>query len=409
MPKTSVQKILDQGYEAVQRQNWLEVSNLLKELPQGKSKGKTKQFSLEPTEWQKAFDLAQMMLIQADFQHKWEISKVFPLLGQKIIPPLSSLALDQTAEGEVRWFSCQILGHFPEQSVLLTLVQLLQQSDDSELIEIAGKTLIKIGDRAIDSLVELKSQPEYALLAVKSLSYIRTTATIEPLLAVATDEKAELRRIAINALGSFHDQRIAPVLIAALQDKASIVRKEAAIALGFRPDLCQTMNLVQHLQPLLYDLNLEVCRQAAISLGRMQQQTAVKALYEVLQSDTTPISLKSDLVKALGWSKQSSAIIYLKRALTSASGIIIQEIVTILGRITTPELKSESAQALINFWQQRDSLSPDLRQTLATSLGELGDRSAQLILEQLAQDSDRKVKLHAIAALKKLSIINNEP
>ncbi|MEL6579501.1 MAG: HEAT repeat domain-containing protein [Cyanobacteria bacterium J06621_12] len=405
---SSVQKILDQGYEAVQRQNWLEVSNLLRELPLGKSTGQNKRFILEATEWQKAFDLAQMMLVQADFQHKWEISKIFPWLGQEIIPALSSLSLDQTAEAEVRWFSCQILGHFSEQSVVLTLVQLLQQSDDSELIAIAGKTLIKIGDRAIDALVELRSQPEYALLAVKSLSYIRTTATVEPLLAVTTEENAELRRIAINALGSFHDQRVAPVLITALQDQASIVRREAAIALGFRPDLCKTMNLVQYLQPLLYDLNLEVCRQAAISLGRMRQQTAVAALYEVLQSDTTPISLKSDLVKALGWSRQSSAILYLKRALTNASELIIQEIVTILGRISTPELKPESARVLINFWQQRDSPSAILRQTLATSLGELGDRSARLVLEQLAQDSDRKVKLHAIAALKKLPTESNQ-
>lgn len=405
---SSVSKILNRVQKAVEREDWLEVSNLLRELPQTKASKQNRRFILAAAEWQQAFDLALIMLMQADFQHKWEVSKIFPLLGKKIIIPLGNLALDPTAEAEVRWFICQILGHFPEQSVVLTLVQLLQQSEDNELIAIAGKTLIEIGDQAIEALVELSSQPKYALLAVKSLSFIRSAATIEPLLAVTTAQDAELRRIAVNALGSFHDCRIAPVLITALQDKASIVRQEAAIALGFRPDLCQAMNLVQHLQPLLYDLNLEVCRQAAISLGRMQQETATAALYEVLQAETTPISLKPDLVKALGWSRNSSAILYLKQALIDASELVIEEIVTILGRITTPELKPESAKVLINFWQQQNTLSAILRQTLATSLGELGDRSAKLVLEQLAQDSDRKVKLHAIAALKKLPTENNQ-
>jgi HEAT repeat protein len=225
-------------------------------------------------------------------------------------------------------------------------------------------------------------------------------------LTISADKNAELRAIAINALGSFHDPRIPPVLITALKDQASTVRKEAAIALGFRPDLCQELNLVKHLEPLLYDLNLEVCSQAAISLGRMQQPTATKALFEVLQADTTPTSLKSDSVKALAWSNLSSGITYLEQALTNASELIIQEILVVLGRTSIPKLQEQSVQVLINFWQQQPSppplLSPAIRQALATSLGALGDRSAQPVLEQLATDSDRKVQLHALATLKKL-------
>ncbi|MEO0012060.1 MAG: hypothetical protein RLZZ535_449, partial [Cyanobacteriota bacterium] len=161
--------------------------------------------------------------------------------------------------------------------------------------------------------------------------------------------------------------------------------------------------LVKHLQPLLYDLNLEVCSQAAISLGRMQQPSATTALFEVLQVDTTPVTLKLDLVKALGWSKLSSGIANLEKALANSSELIIQEIIIVLGRNGTLELKHQSAQVLITFWQQQQSLSASIRQALATSLGELGDRSAISVLEVLATDSDRKVQLHAISALKKIS------
>jgi HEAT repeat protein len=402
-----VKVILEQALKAAQRQNWLEVSNQLQQLPQSKS-ANHKQLVLNPEDWQTVFNIALEMLIKADFQHKWEITKLFPLLGHQIITPLNTLALDETVEAEVRWLICQILGNFAEQSVVLTLVQLLQQSTDNELISIAGKTLIKIGDRAIDALVDLLSEPKYCLLATKSLSYIRSASTISPLLTITTHEKAELRAIAINALGSFHDRRIPPVLITALQDQASNVRKEAALALGFRPDLCQSMNLVKHLQPLLYDLNPEVCSQAAISLGRMQQPSATAALFEVLQVDTTPITLKLDLVKALGWSQLSSGITYLEQALANSSELIIQEIIIVLGRNGTLELKHQSAQVLITFWQRRQLLPASIRQALATSLGELGDRSAIPVLEQLAQDSDRKVQLHALSALKKLAMNSNQ-
>ena len=396
----SVKSILDRGLEAASQQNWTEVSDRLKLLPQ-KSSGKTKLFDLKPADWDTAFNLALKMLIVADFQHKWEVAKLLPLFGSEIVVPLCTLVGDETVAAEVRWHVCKILGSFPEQRVVLSLVELLQQTTDPELIGVAGKTLIEIGDRAIDALVDLLSQPKHRRLAVQSLSYIRTTATIDPLLEVATDYDSEIRTIAISALGSFHDSRIPPVLVSALQDKASSVRKEATIALGFRPELCQKLDLVAHLQPLLKDLNLEVCRQAAIALGRMRQETANTALFEVLQADTTPLALKSDLVKALGWSETASGISYLHQALNQEE-FVAGEIAIALGRINTPELKRTSTLALLDFWQNHQHCSSAIKQILATSLGELRQSAAAPVLKQLSTDSDRKVKLHAICALKKL-------
>lgn len=396
----SVKSILDRGFEAASRQDWTEVSNLLKLLPQ-KTSSKTKLFDLKPVAWDTAFNLALKMLIVADFQHKWEIAKLLPLFGSKIVVTLCTLVSDETIAAEVRWYVCRILGNFPEQRVVLTLVELLQQTTDPELIAVAGKTLTEIGDRAIDALVDLLSQPEHRRLAVQSLFYIRTAATIDPLLEVATDYDPQIRTIAISALGSFHDCRIPPVLVSALQDKASSVRKEAAIALGFRPELCQKLDLVSHLQPLLKDFNLQVCRQAAIALGRMRQQTANTALFEVLQADTTPLALKSDLVKALGWSETASGISYLHQALNQEESVA-GEIAIALGRINTPELKLPSTQALLDFWQHHQRCSSATKQILATSLGALRQSAAAPVLKQLSVDSDRKVKLHAICALKKL-------
>ena len=401
----SIQAILQSGLAAAQQQDWLSVSNYLKQLPQTKSRNQPKRFILNQKDWKIAFSLALSMLLDADFQHQWSITKILPLFGENIIPTLTTLVKDTTTEADVRWFICQILGNFNNAAVILTLVELLDSTTDRELITIAGKTLTKIGDDAIDALQDLLTRPQHRFLAVQSLYYIRTAKTIEPLLEIATDPEPKLRAIAIKALGSFHDSRIPPILINALQDKVSNVRQESAIALGFRPDLCHDLNLVNHLRPLLFDFDLEVCRQAAVALCRMKNEAAAAALFEVLQAETTPINLKLDLVKALGWNEISVAIDYLAKALPNSTAAVAEEIIVVLGRNTAASLKSQAAQVLVRFWQSQSHIleSPLLRQALATSLGELGCDCGRKALEQLAKDSDRKVKLHGISALKKIS------
>ena len=405
---TFIQETLHSGIAAAQQQDWLSVSNHLKLLPQTKSSKKATLFLLQPQDWQSAYELALTMLIKADFQHKWAISKIMPWFGRDIVPSLTTLLKDETTEADVRWFICHILGDFKTKQAIVALVELLQQTIDRELIEVAGKTLTKIGDDAIGALEDLLTQPQYRFLAVQSLSYIRTAKTIEPLLKVTNAPEPELRAIAIKALGSFHDSRIPPILVAALQDKSSKVRQQAAIALGFRPDLCDELNLVSHLSVLLSDFNLEVCRQGTVSLGRMKREAAAQALFETLQSPTTPISLKLDAVKALGWSEISPAIDYLGQALANSTNPVTQEIITILGRISAPELKYQATQILLCFWRDRhQELDPQLRQVLATSLGELRCHDARATLELLTRDRDRKVKLHALSAIKKISRIDN--
>ena len=400
---SSVESLLARGQAAARQQDWLELSQLLRLLPIGDRTAANKSWKLNGEAWQKAFLLASKMLINADFQHKWEITKLFPLLGLKIVAPLGVLLLDETTDPQVRWFICQILGNFPDREVVLILVRLLQQTTDGELMAIAGKTLSAIGDRSIEALVDLMSQGEHRFLAVRSLSYIRTVQTIPPLLEVACDRDPELRTIAIEALGSFHDERIGPLLIDALQDKASSVRQAAATALGFRPELCEELNSIEHLAPLLRDFNLEVCHQAAVSLGRMGRESAIVALYEVLQQETTPLTLKAEIIKALGWSENSLAISYLQQALTTADELVAGEIITILGRTSPQRLKPQATIVLVEFWQHRGAgCSSITKQILATALGELGDRSGRAVLERMASDSDRKVKLHGVAALKKI-------
>ncbi len=398
--------ILEKAELAANQQDWGQVADYLQQIPDF-SKRKRRS-SLETKNSSQALNLALMVLFYGDFQEKWAITKIMPYLGKIAIEPLVSILEDESIDVEVRWFAVRILGNFKEQVVVIALASLLQNTEESELIAIASETLSHLGAIAIDVFVSLLEEPKYRKLATRSLAYIRRPQTLPALLSLAEDPDCEIRAIVIEAIGSFHDRQVPPVLINALQDPAASVRKEAAIALGFRPDLCTELDLVNHLKPLLYDLNPQVCHQAAITLGRMKQESAIKALNEVLSSQHTPISLKLDLVRALGWSEIDLALEYLQRALVTEIDLVIQEIITILGRITTANLQEKATQILVDFWNSvaKNDSNPDLKQVLAMSLGELGKFQAKDTLKELAADNNNRVRLHAIAGLKKL-IINN--
>ncbi len=402
--KSETAIILEKAELAANQQDWGQVADYLQ--PISDFSRHKRRSSLEAKYSSQALNLALKVLFYGDFQEKWAIAKIIPYLGKIAIEPLVSMLEDPAIDVEVRWFAVRILGNFKEQIVVIALASLLQNTEEEELITIASETLSHLGAIAVDVFVALLAEPKYRKLATRSLAHIRRPQTLPALLNLAVDSDLEIRTIAIEAIGSFHDRRVPPVLINALQDPAAAVRKEAAIALGFRPELCTELDLVSHLKPLLYDLNPQVCHQAVITLGRMKQESAITALNEVLSSQHTPISLKLDLVKALGWSEIDLALEYLQQALVTEIDIVIQEIITSLGRISTANLQIKATQILVDFWTSitGNNSNPDLKQVLAMSLGELGHNQAMDTLQQLAADNNSRVRLHAIAGLKKLTI-----
>ncbi len=402
--KTETAIILEKAELAANQQDWGQLTDYLQQIPDFSKKKHSS--SLEATNSSQVFNLAFKVLFYGDFTEKWAITKIIPYLGTTVIETLISILEDESIDLEVRCFAVRILGNFKEQVVVIALASLLQNTEEEELIEIASETLSHLGAIAIDVFVALLAEPKYRKLAASSLAYIRRPQTLPALLSLAEDPDLEIRTIVIEAIGSFHDRRVPPVLINALQDPAASVRKEAAIALGFRPDLCTELDLVHHLKPLLYDLNPQVCHQATITLGRMKHESATTALNEVLSSQHTPIALKLDLVKALGWSEIGLALEYLQQALLTEIDLVTQEIITILGRITAYNLQEKATQILVDFWDSvaKNDTNPDLKQVLAMSLGELGKFQAQDTLKQLAGDNNTRVRLHAIAGLKKLMV-----
>jgi HEAT repeat protein len=396
--------VLEQAAAAAQQGNWSLLNQYLQQLPLGK---KTTDVDAEPallndTDLEQVLNLALDVLDAGDFQERWEVAKVFPKLGAIAIAPLLEILEDEDADLELRWFAGRILGEFNHPSVIPRLVEFLKTSEDEDLLVVAATALSSLGDSAVDALASLLADSESRLLATRALSQIRRPEIIAPLLGVVHDTEVAVRSTAIEALSSFHDPRIPPVLLEALDDRAAVVRKEALIGLGLRSDLREELDLLNRLKPLLYDFNIEVCKQAAIALGRLGTDEAALALFDVLKSPATPVPLTSELICALGWVGTVKSLDYLQQALAGVSVECACLIVRVLGRREEPALKTKAAQILIDFLNSEHpaAKATTVKQALAEAWGELRQIDAIDALIGLLADSEDSVRLHAIAALK---------
>ena len=355
----------------------------------------------------RVLDLALQVLAQGDFEQQWEIAKIVPKLGEIAIQPLLDIINDPDIDLEDRWFGARILGEFDRPQVVTALIALIQQNEEPELTAIAIGALTKIGTPAIAALTEILATPAAAAqrgMAVRILAQIRHSHTIEPLIQAIDDPDPQLRTLIVEALGSFHDARIPPLLLARLTDVAASVRKAAVIALSLRGDLATQLNLSQHLRPLLFDLDLAVCEATALGLARLPDPSVVALLAAVLISPHTPNQLKSPVILALGWIGSQAAIDSTIAALAHTSTDLIPEIISSISK--TEQERVYASQQLVNYLYSLDISVPHLaivKQEIAAALGNLGNIDTVPALVKLLSDPDERVKLHAIAAIAKIS------
>jgi HEAT repeat protein len=383
--------VLDPAIAAAERGIWSEVIATIQNMP------------LDADEQLRAevLDLALQVLMGGDFEQQWEIAKIVPKLGEIAIPPLLDLLNDSDVEIEERWFVARILGGFDRSDVVTALVTAIRQGEDPELSEIATGALAKIGTPAITALTELLTTSDCAI-AVTALAQIRHSHTIEPLSRILHHPDPQVRTLTVEALGSFHDPRIPPLLLTKLTDPAASVRQAAVIALSLRSDLTVELDLVRQLQPLLFDLNLAVCGATALGLSRLPDPHVVTVLAEVLVADRTPTPLQSQVVLALGWIGTCAALDRLVAALATAPPAMRVEIVTSIGN--TERERCYASQLLAAYLQANIAeLSASVKQEIAVSLGNLGEINSVPELIQLLGDPDDRVKLYTIAAISKLS------
>jgi HEAT repeat protein len=383
---------LNSAIAAADRGMWSIVIDALQNLPPA-------QIANHP----QVLDLALQVLNQGDFDQQWEIAKIIPKLGEIAIQPLLAIVHDSDIDLEDRWCGARILGEFKHPQVITALVELIRQQEDPELTSIATGALTKIGTPAIAALTDLLATTDRGM-AVRILAQIRHSHTIDPLLQIVDDPDPQIRALAIEALGSFHDARIPPLLLSKLTDVAANVRTAAVVALSLRSDLAAELDLSQHLQPLLFDLDLAVCEATALGLARLPDPAVVTVLTKVLVDSHTPDRLRSAIILALGWIGTRSAIDSLIAALVKFPHLA-SAIITGIGK--TERERIYASQILVNYLHPHSARSEPhsaiVKQEIVAALGNLGNIDTVPDLVKLLGDPDDRVKLHAIAAIARLS------
>lgn len=397
----NVNQLLEQAQAAYESADWSSLGQYLQQLIVGED---SKHPEIDKNR-EHLLELALAVLESGDFQQRWDIFKVFSRLGKIVIPPMIEILEDEEADEQLQWYAVRILGELKNSDAVAPLVELINKGENEELRVMAAAALGQTGTPAITALTQFLARDETRLLAVQSLSYIRQPAIIAPLLSVVQDSNVAVRSVAVEALSSFHDDRVPPVLLDALNDVAAPVRREAVVALGVRRDLCSELDLVTKLQPRLYDLDEDVCCAAVVALGRMGCDAAAYHLFQLLMSPRTPVKLQLEAIRGLCWVETLSGLEYLQQALNKLQSLTVwQEIVTVLGRVDQPELKSLAAEILLEMLQSPHPAveNADIKSAIALSLGQLGSTQALEPLTAMLADLDDSVRLHAIAALKNL-------
>jgi HEAT repeat protein len=367
--------------------------------------------SLRPSQFPSEHQLNTALngLINGDFQHRWQVVKQFPDVGEAAIAPLLDLLQDEGMEWEVRWFTARALGHFQQPHVLDALINLLTTTPDEDLQATAAAAVGQFGAASIAPLVQLMEQPGQRLLAVRTLANIRHPDALPPLLAAATDTNAAVRATAIATLGNLQSRHqsdaVVDALLQALHDPDTTVRQETVTALGRWAEQQNAPELVHALVPCLWDLSLPVCQATARTLGRLGTPSAIAAMTQALRTPHTPDILQIALVQGLGWHPQDSSLNALIAIWEKASQVVRLEIIDVLSRMEAPSLQQAAGDALCEWLRSllHNPQATELKQALALALGQLQAEEAQSLLNHLCQDTDERVQIYADAALRQLA------
>jgi len=337
---------------------------------------------------------------------------------------------DEDGGWELPWFIAQTLGQIQHPRAVTALVHLVQGYSQPlegvalprslDVAQVAASALAQLGSPSLPALRALMAHPETRLYGVQALAQMRDPGVVDCLLEAAQDPAVPIRALAFEALSGFLDPRIAPIFAQGLADPSSQVRQRAIVGVGLRSTALDSQWLLQHLSPLLWDVNLGVACQAATALGRMGEPAGVQALGEVVERPTAP-ALQQAALKSLCRLGTEAAFQSLDRyiqaylaAPADRPAAPLQDLLIHLGQLDTPSTQRRGLACLTAFLYQTLGQPHHhlLKQSAATSLGQLGrklmpavedpaDRQRLLHpLLHLLADADAGVRFHAIAALK---------
>ena len=301
---------------------------------------------------------------------------------------------------------------------------LLKQLGDfeEEVQDAARQALTRLGAKHLGALRDLYGCQEkflqQELLAI--FGAIGDNGAIPLVLAALEDEADVIRRAAAKALVNFKGRALMDPLIAHLTDPSSRVRSACALALG----QFKAVKGIRPLMPLLEDPDADVREAVSEALGRIGGAEVIQHAVPLLKHHRGEV--RQAAIQCLGLVMDKKVNSYLIDALNNAEHGVRRFAASVLGkRMVLPAIKPLMTALLDEDWQVRKSAASALgnlhdprgvesllhslqdenmwvRYAAALALGRIGDARAKAPLYQCLKEEEGPVQIAAIGALREM-------
>jgi HEAT repeat protein len=218
-----------------------------------------------------------------------KVAHILEWMGVDAIPSLKLVLTLSSNRLSVRLRVMHIMRAIGHPTLVPVLIELLMD-DSKEVRQQAEHTLVRIGEQAVEPLVNClkNSDIKFRWRVISVLRRIGAPAVV-PLIAAAKDPIELVRLGAAYTLKNITDTRAIGPLSTALRHEDPLIRQHAVYALGEMVDY----RAVRPLIAALRDEAVEVRREAAHALGQVADQRAGRPLLEALNDNDPEVKCKA--------------------------------------------------------------------------------------------------------------------
>ncbi len=160
-------------------------------------------------------------------------ARVLWRIGAPAVEPLIAVVHDSGMASETRASAAHALGVIADKRATKPLLALLR--DERYFVrQQAAWALGQMGESAVVNVVEMarSSAPATREAAIEALGNIRSSGSIDALIAALSDQNQNVRAAAVKALGETGDRRAVSYLVSILRDDSTSLRSQASTALA---------------------------------------------------------------------------------------------------------------------------------------------------------------------------------
>jgi HEAT repeat protein len=337
------------------------------------------------------------ILEEEGFSRKWEeaVVRAAQKAPARDLVPLAELL--RSPDWGLRHNIATVMARIPNSHATKLLVESALENEDEEIVKVAVGALMHMREEAVGLLAEVMESNAgiVRLRAALILAEIGNALGISILVAAVerTLEESDddmLPRM-LEALGRLGDARAIPPLIKVLEGEHSLLRLAAAgslVAIG-EP-------AVEALLDVVWNSGDADARSRAVeTLGQIGSKSIGPPLMRLLQEDDLEVTIKYEIVEALGKIGDPDLIETVIQAMTTGD----------------PVMRFRASRALVRMGRGaveglacllRESANEDVRRSSAEALVQIADSRAVPTLIAALRDDNNLVRKAATEALGKL-------